>query len=143
MNENQRYDLFACVPVKTTGIMMKSKLSTKDLDPQSINEIFCNYIIDCNISENAIEMMDNKIVIHLPAQGSYDEFPPFQPHNLEKYDLYDLLNRSEGGREELFYETVSEDLARKVKSYHKIEIKDEKQFDDTVEFVSFNMSQVS
>jgi hypothetical protein len=145
LNENQRYDLFACIPVTAYGIMMKAQINARDLEPQSIQEIFCNYIIDCTSSQDGIEVNpDGKVIIHLPPQPSFDPFPPpFQPNQLEKYDLYDLLNRSEGGREELFYETRSEDLIKWTKSFHKVEIKDEKQFYDSMEFVSFNTFQVS
>lgn len=144
LNENQRYDLFACVPVSAMGVMMKAQISPKNFEAQSIQEVFCDYIIDCNTAENAIESSKNKVLIHLPNQSSMDDFPmPFQPKNLEKYDLYDLLNRSEGGREELFYETISQDYDNRIKSFHKVEIKDEKSFYESMEFVKFNMSQVS
>lgn len=139
LNENQRYDLFACVPVETTGILTKAKISAKDLDPQSIQEIFCRYKLDCDNYQDGIEILNGVVVIHLPPQTESIVFPtPFDPDQLDKYDLYDLLNKSEGGREELFYTTMSEDKKSKVKSYHKIEIKDEKIFDESVEFLDFS-----
>jgi len=144
LNENQRYDLFACIPVTAVGIMMKAQISPKNFEAQTIQEIFCDYIIDCTSNNDAIETKKGKVHIHLPSHSAFDDFPaPFQPKNLEKYDLYDLLNRSEGGREELFYETISEDFDNKIKSFHKVEIKDEKSFHESLEFVKFNTCQVS
>ena len=144
LNENQRYDLFACVPVETTGILIKAKINSKDLEHQSIQEIFCRYLIDCDNHDQGIEIKSGIINIHLPPQEENYEFPiPFQPDGLDKYDLYDLLNRTEGGREELFYTTMSEDFEKNIKSFHKIEIKDEKIFDNSLEFIDFNNPQVA
>ena len=141
LNENQRYDLYACIPVNAVGILIKAKLDKFDLKPQEIQEIFVNYTIDCNISSDAIHFDGTNMNVHLPPP---DEFAaakvPFQPIDLESYDLYDLLNKAEGGKEELFYETFSYDLSKNVKSFHKVEIKDEKVFDESIEFVQLARS---
>ena len=144
LNENQRYDLFACVSINTIGILVKAELNEKYFQPQQMQEIYCEYKIDCRESENIIEYIDHKICIHLPPKTEEDMFmKPLQPVDLEKYDFYDLLNKDEGGKEELFYETISHDFIKNKKSYHKIEIKDYKVFEESLEFVNFNMFQES
>jgi hypothetical protein len=136
LNENQRYDLFACIPVEAIGILIKAKLDKSDLRAQEIQEIFVNYTIDCNIHSDAIFYDGKTMHIHLPPPDEISNSKiPFQPADLESYDLYDLLNKSEGGREELFYETFTYDVPKKIKSFHKIEIKDEKFFEDSMDFV--------
>jgi hypothetical protein len=141
LNENQRYDLFACIPVNAVGILIKAKLDKADLRAQEIQEIFVNYTIDCNVSSDAIFFDGKTVHIHLPPPDDMsNEKIPFQPADLETYDLYDLLNRSEGGREELFYETFSYDMPKNLKSFHKVEIKDEKFFENSMEFVQLTRS---
>lgn len=136
LNENQRYDLFACVPVNAIGVLIKARLDKSDLRAQEIQEIFVNYTIDCNISADAIFFDGNTIHIHLPPPDDIAiSKVPFQPTDLESYDLYDLLNKSEGGKEELFYETFNYNMQNNIKSFHKIEIKDEKFFEGSMEFV--------
>ena len=140
LNENQRYDLFACVPVKTTGVYIQAEIS-KNYNSKEIKEIFCNYEIDCKKSKKPIEVKRGTIKIHLPVEQDYLDFLGEDQKIDSKNsvcELDDLLNLDEGGKEEIFYETISHVLKHKIKSYHKIEVKDIKKFEQTVEFVSFN-----
>lgn len=141
LNENQRYDLFACVPVRTHGILIQGNLTIKGFDVQSLQETFCEYEIDCEDNDEFFEIDGSVIRIHLPPQSIAPEIPmPFQPDVLDKYDLYDLLNKSEGGKEELFYSTVAYSNSGKQKLFHRVEIKDIKAFEESIEFVDFSMS---
>lgn len=141
LTENQRYDLYACIAVKTTGIMTQAQIQ-KNLNAKDIIEIFCKYEIDCNNSEEAIEIVNNTIKIHIPAHDSLfniiDEYELLSDKQEHIMDINDLLNAEEGGKESLFYETVAHDVKNKIKSYHKIQINDFKKFDESVEFVQFN-----
>jgi hypothetical protein len=139
LTENQRYDLFACIPVKAVGILIKAEIA-KNLNAKNINEIFCNYEIDCKKSKSPmpVEVKSNTIKLHLPFNDEYydilDEID-FGDKKDEFLDINEILNKDEGGKEFLFYETVSNDTKKRQKFYHKIEIKDIKEFNNSVEFV--------
>lgn len=145
LSESQRYDLYACIPVHAVGILIMAEIS-KTMKVKNIKEVFCNYIIDCNITNNPVEIKKNTINIHIPSNGlpiyEISEDDELEINN-DTPDLYDILNSDEGGRESLFYETFLHNQKLKNKQYHKIEIKDEKAFDETVEFIDFNSSSVS
>lgn len=142
LTESQRYDLYACIPVEAVGILVMADIG-KNFKAKSIKEIFVKYQLDCDINKNPVEIGKKKINIHVPTTGSsvllYSEDDSFEINN-DTPDIYDILNNDEGGRECLFYETFIHDTLKKYKSYHKIEIKDEKQFDDSIEFVDFSSS---
>lgn len=144
LTEAQRYDLYACIQVETTGILIAAEIN-KNLKSKNISEIFYRYTIDCNSSISPIELHNQTIRIHIPAAGAslFDYYDDQMEINNDNPDIYDILNKDEGGRESLFYETYINDSYKKTKSYHKIEIKDEKQFDDTAFFLDFNSSLVS
>ena len=144
LSENQRYDLFACIPVRANGILVQTDIKSKNFEAQSVQETFCHYVIDCEPSDGFIEIIKNVIHIHLPPQDSLPDFPsPFKPDELDKYDLYDLLNKNEGGRETLAYSTICHNSDTNKKSFHKVEIKDIKAFEESIDFVDFSMTPES
>jgi hypothetical protein len=136
LNENQRYDLYACIPVKTTGIFILAEIS-KNYNTKEISEIFCNYELDCKETKNPIKIGSKKIKISLPNNQDIISITD-EPNTNEVVDLRDILNTDEGGREELYYETIYHDYQKNIKTYHKIEIKDINRFHETVEFINFN-----
>lgn len=145
LNEIQRYDLYACIPVEAVGILIMAEIS-KNMKVKNIKEIFCKYYIDCEITNNPVELGKNFIKIHIPSSP----IPVFEMTaddqleiNNDTPDIYDILNTDEGGRESLFYETFLHNQKLKQKHYHKIEIKDEKVFDESVEFLDFSSSSTS
>jgi hypothetical protein len=141
LTEAQRYDLFACIPVKTHGIMIKAEI-VKNLNSRTINEVFCNYEIDCQKKDDIITVKNNTIRIHLPLTEEFyefdDEFEVDKKDTNKILNLNDILNDDEGGRQSLFFEGICNDIKKRVKSYHKIEIKDIKLFNESVEFIEFN-----
>lgn len=141
LTEAQRYDLFACIPVKTQGIMVKAEI-VKNLNSRNINEVFCNYEIDCQKSDDIITVKNNTIRIHLPLTEEFydfdDKFDVDEKDVNKQLDLNDILNDEEGGKQSLFFEGICNDIKKKVKSYHKIDIKDIKFFNESVEFIEFN-----
>lgn len=145
LTETQRYDLYACIPVESVGILVMAEIS-KNMKVKNIKEVFYKYLIDCEISNNPVELRKNFIKIHVPSSP----VPVFEmaadnqlEYNNDTPDMYDILNKDEGGRESLFYETFLHNQKLKHKHYHKIEIKDEKLFDESVEFLDFSSSSMS
>jgi hypothetical protein len=144
LTEEQRYDLFACIPIETVGALVFVELEN-DMQAKTIKEIFVRYIIDCEPNVEPIEIIDQKIKLHLPID--MDNFMSIQDDAFESFpksvDLNDILNKDEGGRESMYYETFLHDHTKKIKTYHKIEIQDEKYFDESTEFVDFNTHQAT
>jgi hypothetical protein len=143
LSETQRYDLFACVPVRAYGVLLKASINNKNFNVQDLQEVFCEYVIDCDDAEQQVEFIGDVMHLHLPYPDESDLPIPFQPDNLEKYDLYDLLNAVEGGRESLFYQVVCRNNDTSKKSFHKIEIKDITKFEEGIEFIEISMSPKS
>lgn len=144
LSETQRYDLFACVPVRAYGVFIKAAINNKNFNVQNLQEVFCEYVIDCHDADQQIEFIGDVMHLHLPSYpDKSDLLIPFQPDNLEKYDLYDLLNTVEGGKESLFYQFICRNHDAKKKIFHKVEIKDVTKFEEGIEFIEFNMSPKS
>jgi hypothetical protein len=144
LTEEQRYDLFACIPVHTVGALVFAEIQN-DMQAKSIKEVFVNYIIDCEPNVEPIEVVNQEIKLHLPID--MENFLTIQDDAFENFpksvDLFDILNKDEGGRESVYYETFIHDNNKKIKTYHKIEIQDEKYFNESAEFVDFNTHQVT
>lgn len=146
LNENQRYDLFACIPVKAHGIYIEAEI-VKNMNAKNIQEVYCIYEIDCKISKKPIEIKNNIIKIHIQQLDNFqqilDDFDTpkknkFVTTDEEQIDMKDILNSEEGGKECLFFETISTNSKKNSKHYHKVEVKDISEYDKSVEFVYFN-----
>jgi len=146
LSENQRYDLFACIPVIAQGIYIQAEI-IKNMNAKNIQEVFCVYEIDCKITKKPIEIKNNIIKIHIQQIDNFqqiiEEFEltkknKFKKIDEERIDMKDILNSDEGGKECLFFETISTNPKKNSKHYHKVELKDIQEFNRSVEFVSFS-----
>jgi hypothetical protein len=146
LTENQRYDLFACIPVKTYGIFLQAEI-VKSMNAKNIQEIFCAYEIDCKVTNKPLEFKNNIIKIHIQPVDKFrnllEDLETNQKNKLigsddDNIDMKDLLNYEEGGKESLFFETIQINSKKNNKNYHKVEIKDILEYEKSIEFVTFS-----
>jgi hypothetical protein len=132
LTPNQRNNVYYGETVKVVGILTQYKV-VDGLYPIKHNEVFCNYSI-CSKTDTLefIECLPAEYRINLPAydsEGKSTQYPDI--------DLVDILDKKQGGRESIFFEAMYTDSKKKIQGFHKIEIRDIKYFEKSLNFIKF------
>lgn len=135
LTEEQRYDLFHGSKIKTIGILTQIDF-VKNYKNHINQEVFCKYIIDCDAETPSIQAFAEHYEIHIPME--YDAETFFASKNFDVVYIHDILNRKDGGKEFIFFEKSFKNKKNNFDSYHKVEIKDIKFFDESIIFSKLN-----
>jgi len=131
LTEEQRYDLFNGVKIEAVGILTQIDF-VKNYKNHINQEVFCKYFIDCEPENPAIRAYAEHYEIHIPMEYDAESF--FAAKNFDVVYIHDILNKKDGGKEMIFFEKAFKNSKNNLDSYHKVEIKDIKFFDESMMF---------
>jgi len=130
LTKEQRQSVFYGETVRVIGILTQYKIINGKY-PIKHNEVFCNYVIETKAdAHECIECLPTEYRINLPPYDGNGDNPMY-----ENIDLLDILDKKQGGRESLFFEAMYTDTKTKIQGFHKIEIRDIKFFDKSINFI--------
>lgn len=133
LNSKQRQKLYDGGSVDCVGLLTQYKI-IKGLYPVKHQEVVCQYQLTSTVTEvkKYIECFPSYYKFNLPSFVSEEK-----TISGKTYDIHDILDKKQGGKESLFFEAMYTDQERKIQGFHKMEIRDIKYFNKSLTFLKF------
>lgn len=132
LTREQRYKLYEFEEVEATGLLTQYRIIRGKYGVKH-DEVITKYIITTDVKENFVEVFPTHYQINLPL----GEMKSGDGSATSVVDLADIVDRKDGGIASICFDAIytSDDI--NLQGFHKIVIKDIKEFTKSLSFVDF------